>query len=132
MIATPHSVKLAENLLADILEICHCVGPNGGPSVVLEHDRCLWGFGHWSSQAIPQMFSVPTLMVFLNYGSLLPLFCSGQGDSAKAANPEPKDQATLLLLQVSAVSPVGQEWHLFPDLERSDSPFLPVGKMSFL
>lgn len=88
---------------------------------MLEHSRCPWGFGHWSSQAIPQMFSVPTLMVFLNYGSLLPLFCLGQKGSPKAVDPEPKDQATLLLLQVSAVSPMGQEWHLVPDLEPSDS-----------
>lgn len=60
-------------------------------------------------------------MVFLNYGSLLPLFCLGQRGSPKAVDPEPKDQATLLLLQVSAVSPMGQEWHLVPDLEPSDS-----------
>lgn len=50
-----------------------------------------------------------------------PLLCTGQEESPKPADPDPKDWSTQLLLQVSAASLAGQERHLVPDLETSDS-----------
>lgn len=65
--------------------------------------------GYSSDVACPHSYGLPKVWLFAS-----PLLCSGQEDSPKAADPESKDQATLLLLQVSAASVAGQEWHLVP------------------